>query len=57
MTDQINRDRGEKWLAVSLPCKPHDAYKKFKSKFGYEPKEISIHKKYLLVGPVEEDND
>jgi len=58
MTDQINRDRGEKYVAFALPHDQDFAVMCFEERYGYKPQEVfNVFEKLLLVGPVEEDND
>ena len=58
MNAEIDRSRSEKYVMYSLPHDEAIAVQNFKRRFGYNPKEIfNWFDKYLLVGPVEDEND
>lgn len=53
--EPINRDRGDLWMAYSLPQDEDVAVENFEQRFGYEPKEVfNVFDKILFVGPVED---
>ena len=56
--EPINRDRGNKYMAYSLPHDEDVAVENFEQRFGYKPKEVfNVFDKILLVGPVEDNED
>ena len=58
MDKTIDRDRGDKYVMYSLPHDEKIAVQHFKHRYGYQPKEVfNWHDRYLLVGPVEENDD